>query len=126
VDLRSYEASPRAPFGMVTVYSGDRDFDRFFRTRFAAEDMADAIAATSSPGACVAAFEGRYRRQVKELSVTSGGVTCRLDFGHPAHIPVGAIQRLLPACSDLADLVEPADSPRPDASPASVSSPSNR
>lgn len=107
VDFRNYEAaSLRAPFGMVTAYSGDRAFDRFFKTRFASEEIVDRIAASERPGDRVAPFEGRYSRQVKSLSVTSDGVNCRLDFGSPPHIPVGAVEQLLPACADLADLIE--------------------
>ena len=106
VDLRTYEASMRAPHGMLTVHSGDRAFDRFFKTRFACEDIADRIADDPALWERVAPFEGRYRRQVKAVTVIDDGVSCRLDFGHPPHIPVGAIRQLLPACASLAELIE--------------------
>ena len=91
---------------MVVAYSGDRRFDRFFKTRFACEEVADRIACSESPSALLDAFEVRYGRQVESLSVTSDGVVCRVRFGNPPHIPVSAVETLLPAWADLADLIE--------------------
>lgn len=107
VDLRTYENSLRPPFDMVTVHSGDREFDRFFKTRFASEDVAAAIATTAQPGQQLAPFQGRYARHVQSVTVTSEGVVCRLDFGSPPYIPEGALHELLPACVALASLLEP-------------------
>jgi hypothetical protein len=124
VDLRTYENSLRAPFDMVTVHTGDREFDRFFKTRFASEDVAVHIAAVSEPGQRLRPFMGRYARHVQSVTVTSEGVVCRLDFGTPPYIPEGALHELLPACVELADLLEPNDAARasrPSAEPASVS-----
>lgn len=109
VDLRTYENAVRAPFDMVTVYSGDRDFDRFFKTRFASEEIAERIANTKAPSRHLSAFMGRYARHVQSLTVTSDGVVCRLDFGSPPYIPAGALRELLPACAALADLLEPTE-----------------
>jgi hypothetical protein len=107
VDLRTYENSLRAPFDMVTVHSGDRTFDRFFKTRFATEDIAASIATAENPGQHLGAFMGRYARHVQSVTVTSEGVVCRLDFGSPPYIPEGALHELLPACAKLANLLEP-------------------
>lgn len=110
IDLRTYEHSMRAPFDMVTIHSGDRAFDRFFKTRFATEPIADRIAAASEPGRLLEPFMGRFARQVQSLTVTGDGVVCRLDFGTPPYIPAGALHELLPACVSLADLIEPSPS----------------
>jgi hypothetical protein len=107
VDLRSYENAVGPPFDMVSVYSKDRSFDRFFKTRFAAEPIARRIASSEAPGRCLEAFTGRYARQVQSVAVTADGVVCRLDFGNPPYIPPGAMRELLPACVVLADLIEP-------------------
>jgi hypothetical protein len=111
VDLRSYENSVRPPFDMVTIFSKDRTFERFFKTRFAAEPIARRISAAQKPGEHLAAFSGSYARQVQALTVTSDGVVCRLDFGNPPYIPPGALRQLLPACVALADLIEPPGTP---------------
>lgn len=124
VDLRTYENSLRAPFDMVTLHTGDRQFDRFFKTRFASEDVAAHIAAAAQPGESLRPFVGRYARHVQSVTVTSEGVVCRLDFGTPPYIPEGALHELLPACVALANLLEPSDSATPSApsaEPASVS-----
>lgn len=107
VDLRTYENALRAPFDMVTVHSGDREFDRFFKTRYASEDVAARIATAAQPGQHLRPFSGRYARHVQSVTVTSEGVVCRLDFGSPPYIPEGALSELLPACARLADLLEP-------------------
>ncbi|HTV17960.1 MAG TPA: hypothetical protein VMG12_04795 [Polyangiaceae bacterium] len=117
IDLRTYENSLRPPFDMVTVHTGDREFDRFFKTRFACEDVAAQIATASEPGQRLRPFMGRYARHVQSITVTAEGVVCRLDFGSPPYIPEGALHELLPACVALADLLEPSDAA------ASVSSP---
>lgn len=111
VDLRTYENSLRAPFDMVTVHSGDRTFDRFFKTRFASEDVAARISTATRPGEHLAPFMGRYARHVQSVTVTSEGVVCRLDFGSPPYIPEGALNELLPACARLAELLEPSEAP---------------
>jgi hypothetical protein len=110
VDLRTYENSLRPPFDMVTVHTGDRIFDRFFKTRFASEDLAAQIGTARDIGRDLEPFMGRYARQVQSVTVTSEGVVCRLDFGSPPYIPGGALQELLPACAKLAALLEPTQS----------------
>lgn len=111
VDLRTYDNGQRPPFDMVTVHSGDRGFDRFFKTRFASEELAERIALAHQPGASLGPFQGRYARQVQSVTVTSEGVICRLDFGSPPYIPEGALSELLPACCALADLLDPQPPP---------------
>jgi hypothetical protein len=118
-DLRTYENSLRPPFDMVTVHSGDREFDRFFKTRFASEDIAATIASAREPGRQLAPFSGRYARHVQSVTVTSEGVVCRLDFGSPPYIPEGALHDLLPACVALANLLEPAGAAADTSGPAS-------
>jgi hypothetical protein len=117
VDLRTYENSLRAPFDMVTLHTGDREFDRFFKTRFASEEVAAHIAAVSQPGVRLRPFTGRYARHVQSVTVTADGVVCRLDFGTPPYIPEGALHELLPACVELANLLEPND-PAPASAPS--------
>jgi hypothetical protein len=125
VDLRTYENSLRPPFDMVTVHTGDRVFDRFFKTRFASEDIAALIGTARDAGKNLQAFMGRYSRHVQSVTVTSEGVVCRLDFGSPPYIPEGALNELLPACAKVAALLEPAQ-PRASqpAAPNEPSSPS--
>lgn len=117
VDLRTYENSLRPPFDMVTVHSGDREFDRFFKTRFASEDIAARISTTPEAGQRLAPFMGRYSRHVQSVTVTAEGVVCRLDFGSPPYIPEGALTELLPACARLANLLEPSDALTGDGAP---------
>ena len=119
IDLRTYENSLRPPFDMVTVHSGDREFDRFFQTRYASEDVAARIGTSTEVSQVVEAFRGRYSRHVQSVTVTSEGVVCRLDFGTPPYIPEGALLELLPACAKLPNLLEPAE-----ATPATASAPS--
>jgi hypothetical protein len=104
VDLRSYEHATAAPFDMITIYSRDRDFDRFFRTRHASEGIARRIVEAPQLGRRVEAFQGRHARQIQSLTVTSEGVVCRFDY-----MPADALRELLPACVALADLIEPSE-----------------
>lgn len=107
VDIRTYEHGRGAPHGMVTVYSGDRSFDQFFRTRFADEEIAQRIAESTDPSSLLVPLQGAFNRSFQSLSITSEGVICRVDFGTPPYIPSSVLSRLLPACVALADLIEP-------------------
>ena len=104
VDLRSYQHTAAAPFDMVTIYSRDRDFDRFFRTRYATEAIAQRIAAAEQPGRYLRAFQGSHARQIQSVTVTSDGVVCRFDY-----MSTEALRDLLPGCVALADLIEPSE-----------------
>jgi hypothetical protein len=110
VDLRSYEHTLPAPYDMVTIYSQDRSFDRFFRRRLAADGIARRIAEHERPGRLVEAFSGGHARQIQALTVTSEGVVCRFEY-----VSADAVRALLPACVALAELVEPSDSVTGDA-----------
>jgi hypothetical protein len=105
IDLRTYEHSLRAPFGLVTLYTNDRTVDQFFRTRFASPELAEELAEDERLGERIAPFRG-YTRNLRGLSITAEGVTCALDFGRPQHIPAEVVRELLPACLALAELVE--------------------
>lgn len=106
IDLRTYEHSLRAPFGMVTLYTSDRAIDQFFRTRFASPALAEELAEEDELADCIEPFRGVFARNLKGLSVTAEGITCTLDFGRPQHIPAEAVRELLPACLALAELIE--------------------
>jgi hypothetical protein len=106
LDLRTYEHSLRAPFGMITLYTNDREFDRFFRTRFASEALAARLADVQGLAESIAPFRGPFARNLRGLSITSEGVTLTLDFGRPQHIPAEAVRELLPACIELVELIE--------------------
>jgi hypothetical protein len=106
IDLRTYEHSLRAPFGMVTVYSVDRAVDQFFRTRFASPELAEQLAEADELAARIEPFRGAFAHNLKGLSVTGEGITCTLDFGRPQHIPAEAVRELVPACLALAELIE--------------------
>jgi hypothetical protein len=106
IDLRTYEHSLRAPFGLVTLYTNIRAVDQFFRTRFASPELAEELADDERLAEHIAPFRGVYARNLRGLSVTAEGITCTLDFGRPQHIPAEAVRVLLPACLALAELVE--------------------
>lgn len=102
VDLRSYQHSLAVPFDMITIYSRDRDFDRFFRTRHAVEAIAQRIVESEQPGRLVAAFEGAHARTMQSLTITAEGVVMRFEY-----LSAEAVSELLQACVALADLIEP-------------------
>jgi hypothetical protein len=107
VDLRNYEIPRGSPPQMRTYYSGDRKFDAFFKTRYACEQVAARLAKVKNPRKLVESFRGTYYRELKQVNVTHHGVSCVLDFGNPPHLPVDAIEYLLPAMVALARVIEP-------------------
>ena len=107
VDLRNYQQHPCAPRGMNTYFSGDKRFDSFFKTRYVSDEVAQRLEQVADLGRLVGPFRGRYYRALKQLNVTSNGVSCIFDFGNPPHLPPAAIELLLPAMIALAHAIEP-------------------
>jgi len=105
IDFRSYEG-PRCPVGHTYYSSRNRAVDTFFTTRYASEEMVERLDAANLP-ALLEPFQKGYRAAVKQLNITSHGVTCVLDFGNPPHIPAEAVEDLLPALLDWAEAIEP-------------------
>jgi hypothetical protein len=106
IDLRSYQGPIAPPYGWVTLSSGDRAFDRFFKTRFIASELAQSLVSDQKPSSLLEPFRGAYDRRVKALTVSADGVRCELDFGNPPHVPASAIRVLLPACVALCAFIE--------------------
>ena len=82
-------------------------FDSFFKTRMVSEEIAERLSQAERPNELLKPFRGPYYRELKQLNVTPNGVSCILNFGNPPHIPVPAIEVLLPAMIELARLIEP-------------------
>ncbi len=111
IDLRTYEG-PRRP-GHLDYYSfNDRDADRFFKTRFASPEMAERLD-QADVASLMEPFAQRYRRELRQLNITQQGVTCVVDFGNPPHIPAQAVEELLSALVQWAELIEPPSSGDP-------------
>jgi hypothetical protein len=91
---------------MVSLYSKDKAFDSFWKTRRAAPELAEALS-ESAGNEWLEGFRGPFARNIKSLSVTSESVTVVVDFGSLPCIPADAIRTLLPACAELADRIEP-------------------
>ncbi len=105
VNLRSYDvAKPPSP-GMSTLFSDDKAFDAFFKTRHVGDAERAVLEDALRPSELLVPF--RAVRELKELSVTEGGVSAVFDYGNPAYIPVNVVRELLPALVALARLIEP-------------------
>jgi hypothetical protein len=107
VDLRNYDTGRRPP-AMSSFSFGDRKLDSYFKTRYA-DPALIARLQLADWVRLMEPFTLRYVHEVKELNLTSHGVTCVLDFGSPRYIPGSAVEVLLPVMLDLADVVEESD-----------------
>lgn len=105
VDLRSYARDTGPPHGMQTVFTRDKKFDGYFKTRWAGANERKILEGLDDPGALLAPL--RATRELKELHVTSAGVTCVFDYGSPPYIPAQVVEDLLPALVRLARVFEP-------------------
>lgn len=105
--LLNYRQNQRPPDDAERLYSGDREFDAFFKTRYASDDVAKRLKAHQRLGALLVDFEGTFRRELKQFNVSSSGISIVLDFGNPPYIPAAAVERLLPPLIELAKIVDP-------------------
>lgn len=105
IDLRNYE-SPKRTSLLKYVTFRERIVNEYFKTRLAAPELIERLSQLDV-SALIEPFTQRYRYEVKQLNVTTHGVTCVLDFGNPPHIPGAAIEALMPALLDWAEAIEP-------------------
>jgi hypothetical protein len=110
--LRTYEHEKRTPEGMRRFDSGAPLVDRFFKERFAADDVvlrlrgeAPALEAQIRP------FAADFRAMVAHSSVTPERFECAIESGRPNHIPLDVVKALLPAAVLLARRLEDAGAP---------------
>lgn len=109
--LRSYSQNQRPPVELERLYSGDRSFDAFFKTRYADDQVAARIQQYKQWRPLIAALEGEFRRELTQFNVRDTGVTLVVNFGNPPHIPGGAVERLLEIMVCFARVIDPLDSP---------------
>jgi hypothetical protein len=109
--LLNYRQNQRPPADAERLYSGDRQFDAFFKTRYAGEEVSRRLKEHRGLGALLTDFEGAFRRELKQFNVTSSGIGIVLDFGNPPYIPASAVQRLLPPLIELAKIIDPPTRP---------------
>jgi hypothetical protein len=105
--LRNYLANQRPPPEAEHLYSGDRQFDAFFKTRYAGVEVARRIREQKHLGRLLLDFEGAFRRELKQFNVTSSGINIVLDFGNPPYIPSSAVALLLPPLIEFAKILDP-------------------
>jgi hypothetical protein len=105
IDFRNYESAAHSG-KWLHFTSGSRAVDAFFVTRYAEPAMIERLRAADL-NTLVKPFTERYRYEVKQMNLTQHGVTCVLDFGNPPRIPPAAVEELLPALLDWAEVIEP-------------------
>lgn len=108
--LRSYAQNQRPPAELGRLYSGDRSFDAFFKTRYADEEVAGRIQQYKKWRPLIAALEGEFRRELTQFNVSETGITLVVNFGNPPHIPGGAVERLLEIMVCFAAVIDPVGS----------------
>jgi hypothetical protein len=116
--LLSYHENRRPPDGAERLYSGDRIFDGFFKTRYASEAVAVRLRGRRELGDLLIDLNGTFRRALKQCSVSSTGIGLVLDFGNPPYIPASAVRRLLPPMIQLAKVIDPYDATAPSSGPS--------
>jgi hypothetical protein len=104
VDLRNYELPTPPPQDMGTLFSRDKHFDAFFKTRYVGSEERARLEDLERPSEMLAPF--RQLRELKQLAITESGVSAVFDFGNPPHIPASVVEALLPPLVQLARLVE--------------------
>ncbi|HEU5075681.1 MAG TPA: hypothetical protein VFU02_15920 [Polyangiaceae bacterium] len=105
--LRSYTQNQRPPAELGRLYSGDRSFDAFFKTRYASDAVAERIQQYKQWRPLITALEGEFRRELTQFNVSETGITLVVNFGNPPHIPGGAVERLLETMVRFASVIDP-------------------
>ena len=118
--LRNYEQNQRPPDGLSRLYSGDKRFDAYFKTRYADEEVSQRIRAHADWRPLINGLEQEFRRELVQFNVGETGVTLVLDFGNPPHIPAWAVERLLAILRDFARVIDP-ETARSEAGPGHAS-----
>ncbi len=104
--LCNYARNQRPPSDLHRLYSGDRRFDAYFKTRYASEPVGERIRAYKQWAGLLDLVELEFRRELQQFNVTESGITLVFDFGNPPHIPAGAVEKLLRALVRMARVLE--------------------
>jgi hypothetical protein len=105
--LRNYKDNKRPGQGLNWLYSGDKRFDGYFKTRYADDRVAENIRGYKAWRPIVLELEQAFRRELTQFNVSETGITLMLDFGNPPHIPAKAVERLLDIALKFARVIDP-------------------
>lgn len=93
---------------MVAFETGNRDFDRLFKTRHAVADVASTVEERAAAFSFVRTFRKRWARPLDYLVVTGGTnptLRCRL-YDFQMYTSARVLRRLLPDLSRLASFFD--------------------
>ncbi len=105
--LKNYTQNQRPPAGLERLYSGDRRFDAYFKTRYADAALAERIRDFKQWASLLQFVDQELRRELQQFNVSESGITLVLDFGNPPHIPAGVVEKLLSTLVSFAKVIEP-------------------
>jgi len=105
--LRNYAQNQRPPAELSRLYSGNKHFDAFFKTRYADEELSRRVREYRDWAPLIAQVQGEFRRELQQFNVSDTGISLVLNFGNPPHIPGGVVERLLKLLVRVASVIEP-------------------
>jgi len=95
------------PENMKYFNSGNVDFDKFFRARFAHDDVANYIKINESKLYYVGQFRKTWGNIIRYVEVDDFGVRCSLKYGVvSSYIPTEVLKKILPDLCELAKFFE--------------------
>lgn len=105
VILRTYEHEKRTPAGMERFDTGSNVVDGFFKDRYAAPELAEALLDhIAELQAGIRALRAASDK-VAHVSLTPERLECAFDYGRPNHVPALVVEVALPALAAIADAV---------------------
>jgi hypothetical protein len=105
VELHSYAHNKRSSPGQRSFRPASRILSQQFKTAHASAPLIEAFNDDKALPALLKPI--KFIRELKTLSVTSGGVTAIFEYGNPPYIPAGIVEDLLPRLVGLARIFEP-------------------
>ena len=99
-----YRKTP--PSGMERVESRYPSFNHFFKTRYAAPELARQLAGSEMLEKALAGFQKKWGQQLEYLMVSDNMLTVSLRYGWQSYIPGDVIKAMLPDLIVLAERFE--------------------
>lgn len=86
------------PEGQIPFATGNRDFDRYFRKRFASREVAERLASAGDRLLPITALIGKWRHKLSNLEVRTDYVSCGFKQGgsRPFYMPALLLEQALP------------------------------
>ena len=94
--------------GKTNFDSGDKGFDRFFKTRIVSAELGQKLREATAFLAYTVQFGKRWNGKYNYIQIYKDSIYCSFKYGNGHYIPASVLKKIIPDMVRLADLLQAA------------------